>query len=84
LASLNEKIDWSRPAEEIHALVCAMTRPGPGASAEFQGKRMKVWKTQLSSERCKGGDRPGTSFNRGARFLVVCGGQTLLEIIEKE
>jgi hypothetical protein len=45
---------------------------------------MKVWKTQLSSERCKGGDRPGTSFNRGARFLVVCGGQTLLEIVEKE
>ena len=39
-------LDWSRPAIELHNLVRGVT-PKPGAYAFVQGKRLKVWRTEV-------------------------------------
>lgn len=40
------KIDWNKTALEIHNLVRGVT-PWPGAYNEYQGRKIKIWKTQL-------------------------------------
>jgi methionyl-tRNA formyltransferase len=42
------RIDWERPAKEIHDLVRAVTRPWPGAFTDLFGPKVTVWKTRLS------------------------------------
>ena len=39
-------LDWTRPARELHNLVRGVT-PKPGAYTFWQGKRLKVWKTEV-------------------------------------
>lgn len=39
-------LDWSRPAAELHNLVRGVT-PKPGAFVFVQGKRLKVWRTDV-------------------------------------
>ena len=41
------RIDWSRPAREIHNLVRAVAPPFPGAFAAFDGHRWMVTRTQV-------------------------------------
>lgn len=41
------RIDWSRPAPEIHNLVRAVAPPFPGAFADFDGERWIVCRTQV-------------------------------------
>lgn len=40
------RIDWSRPAREIHNLVRAVANPFPGAFTSFRGRRLFIWKAQ--------------------------------------
>lgn len=40
------ELDWARPAEELHNLVRGVT-PKPGAYAFVQGKRLKIWRTEV-------------------------------------
>jgi methionyl-tRNA formyltransferase len=42
------RIDWSRPAKEIHDLVRALTQPWPGAHTDIFGKHVTIWRTRLS------------------------------------
>ncbi len=42
------RIDWERPAKEVHDLVRAVTKPWPGAFTELFGHRVTIWKTRLS------------------------------------
>lgn len=42
------RIDWERPAKEIHDLVRAVTRPWPGAFTDLFGPKVTIWKTRLS------------------------------------
>lgn len=41
------RIDWSRPAREIHNLVRAVAPPFPGAFADFGGERWMVTRTRV-------------------------------------
>ena len=41
------EMDWARPAEELHNLVCGVT-PKPGAYVFVQGKRLKIWRTDVA------------------------------------
>ena len=41
------ELDWARPAEELHNLVRGVT-PKPGAYVLVQGKRLKVWRTEVA------------------------------------
>jgi methionyl-tRNA formyltransferase len=50
------RIDWSRPAKEIHDLVRAVAPPYPGAFCEFEGRLLKVFRTRL---------QPGTNARSG-------------------
>src|SRR5262249_17168860 len=41
------RIDWSRPAREVHDLVRAVTHPFPGAFTDLFGGKTFVWRTRL-------------------------------------
>jgi methionyl-tRNA formyltransferase len=43
------RIDWSRPALEIHNLVRAVAPPFPGAFADVEGKRWSIYRTRVES-----------------------------------
>lgn len=44
-----EKINWMKPAQDIHNLVRGLN-PWPGSYCLHRGKNLKIWKTRLSSE----------------------------------
>jgi len=41
------KIDWSKPAKDIHTLIRATTHPYPGAYTIFKNKKIKIWKAEI-------------------------------------
>ena len=41
------KIDWSKPAKEIHTLIRASTNPYPGAYSFLLGSKIIIWKSKL-------------------------------------
>jgi len=46
---LDGKIDWSKPAKEIHNLIRATTFPYPGAYTFFKNKKLIIWKSRLDT-----------------------------------
>jgi len=67
------ELDWSRPAAELHNLVRGVT-PKPGAYTFVQGKRLKVWRTEVleaaSTEEVEAG-LPGTIESIGGGGITV-------------
>ncbi|MDQ2800907.1 MAG: methionyl-tRNA formyltransferase [Armatimonadota bacterium] len=61
------QLDWSRPARDLHNLVRGVT-PKPGAYTFWQGKRLKVWRTEFIEEN---GSAPGTIENIGGQGITV-------------
>ena len=76
------RIDWSRPAAEIHNLVRAVTHPYPGAFADLPAGRLVVWKTLPAGGR----GQPGAPemFAEGSELLARCGDQRLLRVLSAE
>jgi len=73
------RIDWQRPAREIHDLVRAVAPPFPGAFAEVGGARWEIHRTRLS-------DRPAPGagawlFGAGGALYAACGGGGVLQIL---
>lgn len=68
------RIDWSEPASKIQCLVRAVTRPYPGAFADFGETRVTVWwvapQTELTLP-------PGALVQEGGRILVGTGSHAL-------
>jgi methionyl-tRNA formyltransferase len=77
------RIDWQRPAAEVHNLVRAVTHPYPGAFAEVGGRRLYMWRT-----RCAGtdaGGRPaGTLWIESGRAHAACGDGLTVEILSAQ
>jgi len=74
------RIDWGRPAKEVHDLVRAVTRPWPGAFTDVFGPRATVWKTRLSSH--GGHDTfPGKIETTENSVLVFAGDDRPVEIL---
>jgi len=46
---LDGKIDWTKPAKEIHNLIRATTYPYPGAYTFFKNKKLIIWKSTLDT-----------------------------------
>lgn len=72
------RIDFARPAQEVHDLVRS-ANPAPGALTTFRGGDLKVWRVA----RTDGEGEPGTVLERGDDGPVVaCGGGAvvLLEV----
>lgn len=43
------EVDWSRPAEEVHRLICG-TDPQPGAWTTVRGNRLKLYGSRLGAD----------------------------------
>ena len=77
------RIDWSRPAREIHNLVRAVAPPYPGAFTALAGQRMRVLRTRLLPAR--GAPGPALLQVDGAGQLVAhCADGGRLAILECE
>ena len=73
-------IDWFRPAQEVHDLVRAVTRPWPGAFTDAFGPRVTIWKTRLSGY--GGHDAfPGKIEMTEKSVIVFCGDDRPVEIL---
>jgi methionyl-tRNA formyltransferase len=73
------RIDWLRPASEIHNRVRGF-QPWPGAHSKFRGHQLQVWKSRLGDEPARG--EPGSLHLGRRRLLVTCGRATTLELLE--
>lgn len=74
------RIDWSRPAREIHDLVRAVAPPFPGAFAEVGGERWDIHRTRLSA---RPAPREGAwLFSADGGLYAACGGGGVLQLLE--
>lgn len=71
------RIDFSKPAVEIHHQICGLST-WPCAVAEYQGKRIKIYKSELVNG-CAG--VAGTVVNADD-FTVACGDGNGIKILE--
>jgi methionyl-tRNA formyltransferase len=74
------RIDWSRPAREIHDLVRAVTHPFPGAFTDLFGGRTFVWRTRLPGLAAHD-TFPGQVRAEDGRLFVACGDDRYVEIL---
>lgn len=66
IAKSETRIDWSRPAREVHNHIRGLS-PFPGAWFEFDSARVKVLRSTLGS----GSDVPGTTIDD--HLTIACG-----------
>jgi len=76
------RIDWSKPAAEVHNLVRAVAPPYPGAFCEVDGRRLKVYRTRLLPRDSSGGV-PGVERTQDG-LVARCGDGGRLAILEWE
>jgi methionyl-tRNA formyltransferase len=80
------RIDWTRPAREIHDLVRAVAPPYPGALTTWEGhpaRILRTWWGELPPG-LPPATAPGTVTEAGARLFVACGDGRWLEVLEAE
>jgi methionyl-tRNA formyltransferase len=74
------RIDWTRPAKEVHDLVRAVTHPYPGAFTDLFGGKTFVWRTRLPG--LAGHDNfPGEIRGEDGRLHVACGDDRFVELL---
>ncbi|MDQ2798173.1 MAG: methionyl-tRNA formyltransferase, partial [Armatimonadota bacterium] len=72
------QLDWQRPAYDLHNLVRGIT-PKPGAYTFWQGKRLKIWRTEIQD----GSDAaPGTIENVSGQGITVGTSKGALRLLE--
>ncbi len=77
------RIDWSKPAQEIHNLVRAVAPPYPGAFCDTPAGRLRVLRTICGHERAD--DIPGSGlFAAGNTLFARCGDGRALRILVAE
>jgi len=77
------RIDWSWPAEKVHNLVRAVSKPYPGAFGPIGEKEQTIWRTRLTGKKVSSGTAGGTRYESGKTF-VICGDGFEIEILEME
>lgn len=75
------QLDWKRPARDLHNLVRGVT-PKPGAYTFWQGKRLKVWRTEVVDSVSAAGTASGTIENVGAGGIILATGEGALRLLE--
>ncbi|WP_242973385.1 methionyl-tRNA formyltransferase [Clostridium thermosuccinogenes] len=73
-------IDWNKSAWEIHNLVRG-TNPWPGAYTYYKGERLRIWKTERTTESAEG-VLPGRLYKVSRDGVFVSTGQGVLKIKE--
>lgn len=77
------RIDWSRPAREIHDLVRAVAPPYPGAFCDVDGRRLQVNRTRIMMGPGAGSGPSGVEQTQGG-LVAHCGDGGRLAILEWE
>jgi methionyl-tRNA formyltransferase len=73
------RIDWARPAREIHDLVRAVAPPFPGAFADIDGVRWDIHRTRLDE---RSAPRAGAwLFGADGGVYAACGGGGVLRVL---
>jgi methionyl-tRNA formyltransferase len=73
------RIDWTRPALEIHNLVRAVAPPFPGAFGIVGWERWEIWRTRLST---RAAPRAGAYlFAADGECYAACGGGGVLRVL---
>lgn len=75
------EIEWTQTAEEIARRVRGLY-PWPGTFTLFRRKNLHVWAAQRAAGPAPEGSTPGALLIEQGRLLTVCGGATLLEVLE--
>jgi methionyl-tRNA formyltransferase len=73
------RIDWSRPALEIHNLVRAVAPPFPGAFGAVAGERWEIHRTRLAAGVTA--PRRLSLFGSGDRCYLACGDGAALRLL---
>lgn len=73
------RIDWTRPAAELHNLVRALD-PRPGAYTALDGRTYKIWRTRVLPDEAAG--VPGEVLRGTERGFAVAAGAGALEVLE--
>jgi len=76
------RIDWSKSAAEIHNLVRAVAPPYPGAFTEFEGRKLKIFRSK-KEERIPPENRKGP-YREGKEWFAVCGDGKVLRLLDVE
>ncbi|MCL4689311.1 MAG: formyltransferase [Burkholderiales bacterium] len=74
------RIDWARPAREVHDLVRAVAPPYPGAFTTLGGRPARVLRTWWSQPPALPAAPPGSTAAAGGRAWACCGDGRWLEI----
>ncbi|MDB6091735.1 MAG: formyltransferase [Gammaproteobacteria bacterium] len=74
------RIDWTRPARDIHNLVRAVAPPFPGAFAEVEGQRWLIHKTRVAPHTIEPSER-ARLFGANGRCYVACREGGVLEVL---
>ncbi len=76
------ELDWAHPAEELHNLVRGVT-PKPGAYVFVQGKRLKIWRTEIMDVgRENASGTVGTIETLGSGGITIHTGRGTLRLCE--
>jgi len=76
------RIDWSRPAREIHNLVRAVAPPFPGAFAFVDGQRWLVSRTRVLPRRAVASDDARKLRAEDGGVVVTCADGERLQVLE--
>ena len=74
-------LDWTRPARDLHNLIRGVT-PRPGAFGVWQGRRLKVWQSEVAPDAGGEGATPGMVQNVDARGITVGTGEGALRLLQ--
>jgi methionyl-tRNA formyltransferase len=69
------RIDWTRPAQEIHNQIRGL-QPWPGAYTTFRNTRLYIWKASV------GKNAGSTPAHLSPKATVSCGQNTTLQLLE--
>lgn len=75
------RIDWSKSAAEIHNLVRGVAPPYPGAFCDFEGKVLRIFRTQRENQRPFPNNHPGP-FRVARDWFAACGDGKVLRLLE--
>lgn len=76
-----ERIDWAKPAQEVHNLIRGFN-PAPSTFTKLpNGKNLKLWVSKVADKSTT--EAPGTVVEVAKKsFFVACGNGTVVEILE--
>ncbi len=72
------RIDWNKPAQEIHNLVRGLS-PWPVANTLFKDKLLKIYQTKIIDGFS---GKPGQVISSNGIFSVCCGQNSTVELVE--